>query len=277
MPEKAENVHDGHRKRLRQRYLTQGLEGFQPHEALELLLFYAIPRRDTNLLAHQLINRFGSLEAVLSAAPQELAQVEGVGESAAVLVSLLKPVTALASRSREKKPPRLENLQSLMDYCRALPFPPGQETFYLICMDAQWRVVHTEALFSGTINMVGVHSRIIVETALRHHACYAAVTHNHPSGAAFARRYRDDGENQGLAGGDRYSAVRSYHRRRRADGQPAKARAAAADDGVHWPGLPRRRGKPRRAAETEENLRHAETNAKKRICSRKGRQVRFCV
>lgn len=184
MPEKAENVHDGHRKRLRQRYLTQGLEGFQPHEALELLLFYAIPRRDTNLLAHQLINRFGSLEAVLSAAPQELAQVEGVGESAAVLVSLLKPVTALASRSREKKPPRLENLQSLMDYCRALPFPPGQETFYLICMDAQWRVVHTEALFSGTINMVGVHSRIIVETALRHHACYAAVAHNHSSGAA---------------------------------------------------------------------------------------------
>lgn len=183
MPEKAENMHDGHRKRLRQRYLTQGLEGFQPHEALELLLFYAIPRRDTNLLAHQLIDRFGSLEAVLSAAPQELAQTEGVGESATALISLVKPLAALASRSREKKPPRLENLQSLMDYCRALPFSPGQETFYLICMDAQWRVVHTQALFSGTINMVGVHSRIIVETALRHHACYAAVAHNHPSGS----------------------------------------------------------------------------------------------
>ena len=182
MPEKA-NAHDGHRKRLRERYLTQGLEGFQPHEALELLLFYAIPRRDTNLLAHQIIDRFGSLDAALSTSPQELAQIDGVGESAAALISLLRPMLALAGRKKEKKQP-LQNKQALLDYCAAMPFSPGKETFYLICMDAQWRVLHTEALFSGTINMVSVHNRIIVETALRHHACYAVMVHNHPSGAA---------------------------------------------------------------------------------------------
>ena len=106
MPEKA-NAHDGHRKRLRERYLTQGLEGFQPHEALELLLFYAIPRRDTNLLAHQIIDRFGSLDAALSASPQELAQIDGVGESAAALISLLRPMLALAGRKKEKKQPTI--------------------------------------------------------------------------------------------------------------------------------------------------------------------------
>lgn len=182
MPE-TENLHEGHRKRLRQRYLTQGLEGFQPHEALELLLFYAIPRQDVNLLSHRIIDRFGSLEAALSAAPEELMQVKGVGESAALLISMVRPMLALATRRKGEKVVRLNNKRALLSYCAALPFSAGKETFFIICLDAQWRVLHTEALFSGTIDMVNVHNRIIIETALFRRACYVVMVHNHPSGA----------------------------------------------------------------------------------------------
>ena len=80
-----ENIHQGHREKMRQRFLKSGLEGFADHEALELLLYYAIPRQDTNETAHRLIQRFGSLQGVLHAAPEELTSVEGVGENAAVM------------------------------------------------------------------------------------------------------------------------------------------------------------------------------------------------
>ena len=78
------NEHSGHRDRLRERYLSEGLDGFPPHNVLELLLFYSVPRRDTNVLAHRLIEQFGSLVGVLNAAPEQLAQVEGIGMNAAV-------------------------------------------------------------------------------------------------------------------------------------------------------------------------------------------------
>ena len=181
MPDPAENLHQGHRTRLRQRYLAQGLEAFQPHEALELLLFYAIPRRDTNLLAHRLLKRFGSLNAVLSARPEELIQVEGVGEHTAVLLSLVKPLAGLAQRGKAGNLPLLRTNQDLRDYCLHLPFEPGKETFYLLCLDAQWRVLRAVPLFTGTIDMVSVHARVVVETALRHHAYSVLAVHNHPS------------------------------------------------------------------------------------------------
>ena len=82
-------LHDGHRQRSKRRYLALGAEGMEDHQLLELLLFYAIPRQDTNETAHRLIQRFGSLQGVLHAAPEELSSVEGVGENAAVLVRLV--------------------------------------------------------------------------------------------------------------------------------------------------------------------------------------------
>ena len=81
-------IHDGHREKMRRRFLTAGLEPFADHEALELLLYYAIPRRDTNPIAHALMERYGSLSAVLSAPAEDLQKVAGVGESAAVLLRL---------------------------------------------------------------------------------------------------------------------------------------------------------------------------------------------
>ena len=79
-------IHDGHREKMRQRFLKNGLEGYADHEALELLLYYALPRRDTNPIAHVLMERYGSLAAVLNAPAEDLKMVEGIGESAAVLL-----------------------------------------------------------------------------------------------------------------------------------------------------------------------------------------------
>ena len=89
-------IHDGHREKMRRRFLTGGLDGFADHEALELLLYYAIPRRDTNPIAHALMERYGSLSAVLAAPVEDLQKVEGIGERAAVLLKLVPQVCRMA-------------------------------------------------------------------------------------------------------------------------------------------------------------------------------------
>ena len=94
-------IHDGHREKMRRRYMESGLEGFADHEALELLLFYAIPRRDTNPIAHALINRYESLSNVLNAPVEELASVEGIGENAAVLIRLVSQLNQKAGLREE--------------------------------------------------------------------------------------------------------------------------------------------------------------------------------
>ena len=89
-------IHDGHREKMRRRFLETELEGFADHEALELLLYYAIPRRDTNPIAHALMERYGSLSAVLNAPVDDLRQVDGIGESAAILLSLVSKISRKA-------------------------------------------------------------------------------------------------------------------------------------------------------------------------------------
>ena len=101
--------HDGHRERMRQRARETDMRGFQPHEVLEFLLMYAIPRRDVNPLAHKLIERFGSLSGVLDARPEELMQVPGVGENAATLLSSLVSVFSAYQRDRWRKRPCLSS------------------------------------------------------------------------------------------------------------------------------------------------------------------------
>ena len=100
-------IHDGHREKMRRRFRETGLEGFADHEALELLLYYAIPRRDTNPIAHALMDRYDSLSAVLNAPVEDLQKVEGIGESAAVLLSLVARISRkarLADAAQETVP-----------------------------------------------------------------------------------------------------------------------------------------------------------------------------
>ena len=175
--------HRGHRERLRNRFLREGLGGFAPHETLELLLTYAIPRVDTNPIAHQLMERFGTLDRVLEASPEELKQVPGMGESAATLLSMLLP---LFKKYQEQKliPRRLLNTyEDLCAYCHSLFLGAGTEQFYLLCLDAKLKLLSARLLSSGTPSEVSVSPRRIVQELVRQNAVGAVLAHNHPSGS----------------------------------------------------------------------------------------------
>ena len=180
-----ETVHAGHRERLRERYRREGLNGFAPHEVLELLLTYAIPRADTNGLAHGLIDRFGSLGAVLEASPEELEQTPGVGPRASSLLSMLVPV--FRRYEQEKLVPRqqLATYPALASYCRSLFLGVGHEQFYVLCFDAQLKLISTCCIAEGTPGEVSVAPRVVLREAMRRDALGAVVCHNHPSGSPF--------------------------------------------------------------------------------------------
>lgn len=177
-------LHDGHRARKKAQFREYGLDAFADHEVLELLLFYAVPRVDTNPTAHRLLERFGSLDGVFSAPVEELEKVEGVGEHAATLLALLLPVIRRAYMAAKKGVVVLSSAERLGRYFCELLFGVRQETFYEVCLDAKGKLLHCYKIAEGSVNSVNINIRVIVENALRCHASAVALSHNHPSGLA---------------------------------------------------------------------------------------------
>ena len=176
-------VHDGHRQRKKEQFLRRGLEGFADHEVLELLLYYAIPRRDTNELAHRLIDRFGTLRGVFDAAPEELRQVDGMGESAALFLQLL-PAVGRRALLNEKKETILNSVETVGTFFTRLLAGERREVLYQVCLDAKGKLLSDHRLASGTVSMAPVSVREVVENALRCDASRVVLGHNHPSGVA---------------------------------------------------------------------------------------------
>lgn len=176
-------VHDGHRQRKKEQFLRRGLEGFADHEVLELLLYYAIPRRDTNELAHRLIDRFGTLRGVFDAAPEELRQVDGMGESAALFLQLL-PAVGRRALLNEKKEVILNSVETVGAFFARLLDAERREVLYQVCLDAKGKLLSYHRLASGTVSMAPVSVREVVENALRCDASRVVLGHNHPSGVA---------------------------------------------------------------------------------------------
>ena len=179
------NEHAGHRNRLREMFRQNGIEGMADHQVLELLLTYALPRVDVNPLAHRLLDRFGSLEQVLSARPDQLQQVRGVGEAAAVFLSLLGEVdrrVLLQRFSGENKRTALATPAALGGYMLALALHDRYETLRLVCLNKKYELVDEGVSSSGSLTEVLADPRPILETALVHKACFIALSHNHPSG-----------------------------------------------------------------------------------------------
>ncbi|MEL7609239.1 MAG: DNA repair protein RadC [Bacillota bacterium] len=175
-----DDVHAGHRARLRKRLMDHGLNGFEDHEALELLLTYGIPRRDTNELAHRLMKRYGSLAGVFGADARDLMLTKDVGEQAAALLSLVG-----ALMLRIKKPGRNERLRTpadVMSYCITLLEGFSYETLFAISLDKSGRVLFADRISQGTLDQTVIHPRLVVESALRHQAHSVILAHNHPSG-----------------------------------------------------------------------------------------------
>lgn len=178
-------VHDGHRDRLRQNFIDNGgISAFSDLNALELLLFYAIPRKDVNPLAHRLLDRFGTLHGVFSASEQELCEVDGVGVETAVLLRL---VPQIAKKSEVSKTKEIKTIVSSSDaghYCIPRFMYEEDEVVLMLCLDAQRRLRKCVEVGRGMANAVESNLRLITETALRCKACSVVIAHNHPDGIA---------------------------------------------------------------------------------------------
>ena len=177
--------HEGHRDRLRSRFLKDGnMTGFAPHEALELLLTYAIPRKDVNPIAHRLMDHFGSFHAVLEARQEELTQVSEIGPGAAMLIRMLLPLFRLYENDRLAERKELTSYRAVRDYCASLFRGVTDERFYLISLDARLKIISTQVLSEGTVDEVAVYPRQVLSLLLRQNAQGAVLSHNHPGQSA---------------------------------------------------------------------------------------------
>lgn len=191
--------HEGHRSRMKRRFLRHGLSSFDDHNILELLLFYAQPRKDTNPIAHRLMETFGSLEAVFEAPPEALMRVEGVGESAAVLIHLVPEAARRYRIAKETPGTILTSSREAGQYLIPRFLNAREESVYLLCLDPKNRVLDCRRLCDGSPTAVLLSVRQIVEAALAQNAASVILAHNHPNGLAIpsqediaaTRRVRD--------------------------------------------------------------------------------------
>ena len=177
------SIHDGHRQRLKDRFLREGLDGFTDVQVLELLLFYVVPRKDTNPIAHALVDRFGSLARVLDASVVKLTEVNGVTENGATFLKLVREIERRYALSQGEE----IILNTIDDCCEYLThFFKGKrnETVFLLSLDAKLKLLSCREVGEGSVNYASVPIRRCVEMALEDGATSVILAHNHPSGLA---------------------------------------------------------------------------------------------
>ena len=175
--------HSGHRARLRREFLTRP-ESFPDHKVLELLLFYVQPRKDTNPLAHELMEHFGSLQGVLDAPPEALEQVKGMGERSSALFLAIKELGRRYQAQRASVENIVSSTADAADLLRPYFYGARNEMVYLLCMDGKGKALACPKISEGNVNTAQVVSRHVVEKALTNNAVLAVLAHNHVSGLA---------------------------------------------------------------------------------------------
>ena len=175
------SIHDEHRERMRVKYLRGDFENFADHEALEFLLFYSVRQKDTNKLAHRLINEFGSLHNLIETSPKEISRRTGLALSTAILINLVVPMYKKYAASKLTPKKGFADIKAVGEYAASLFSGETVECFYLICLDTQQNLICSELISRGTIDGAKFYSRQIVETTIKHHARYVIIAHNHPS------------------------------------------------------------------------------------------------
>ena len=176
------NLHKGHRQRLKDRFLQDGLDSFTDHQLLELLLFYSVPRRDTNPLAHRLLNHFQSLSGLLNASVEQLEAVEGVTENTAVLLHLL-PQLFQRYRAEVVDPGRrVCTIEDVGNYLRPYFFAAREELVFLVSIDDAGRILGCDQLDQGDANHAYISSRKLAMCALERKATGVVLSHCHPIG-----------------------------------------------------------------------------------------------
>ena len=184
-------VHDGHRARLRQSVLEHGLQSMNDISALELLLFYALPRRDTNETAHLLLERFGSLHGVFSAPIEDLREVDGIGDYAAALIALVPEIMKKSRLSKSREIRQIRSSSDAGEYLLPYFMNEQDEVVYMLCLDSKRAVICCAEMGRGVVNTVDANIRRMVEKALKVKACSVIIAHNHPDGIAIPSREDD--------------------------------------------------------------------------------------
>ncbi|MBE6446658.1 MAG: DNA repair protein RadC [Alphaproteobacteria bacterium] len=176
------NYNEGHRQRVVQKFMQYGGEVFADYELLELLLMQIIPRKDVKPLAKELLNRFGSLSAILRAEPEHLKQIKGVGDKTVVFLKTLLSISQRLSKEKINNQPILSDWNAILDYARMLYAGETVEKLRILFLNQKLQLMHTEIHQTGTVNHVPIYPREILKRALNLNASAIILIHNHPSG-----------------------------------------------------------------------------------------------
>lgn len=184
------NVHKDHRSRVRERFLKEGLEHFSSHNILEVMLFYSLPRKDTNPIAHDLIRTFGSLSRVMDAPIEQLMEVDGISENSAVLLKLIPQICRkyYIEKVEEAKNIETDPVKALGTRLVAEFIGEVREHMVLICLDNRMKQLSMDRISEGVTDVVSVRVRKIAEIALAKRASNIVIAHNHPDGLAIPSR-----------------------------------------------------------------------------------------
>ena len=184
MAEKKASIHTGHRARVKQEFLARGIEGWPDHRVLELILFYAIPQGDVNPMAHELIDRFGSLDGVLDALPEELMKVKGMGEHSATMLKLFPAVLGRYMEGRTGPGCIIHTTQEAGHVLAPYLYGARNEMAYILCLDAKEKVLGVRKISEGNHNSSDVTIRRVAEECMALRASFCYLAHNHVSGIA---------------------------------------------------------------------------------------------
>ncbi|MCL2857389.1 MAG: hypothetical protein FWE19_06695 [Oscillospiraceae bacterium] len=176
------NIHSGHRRRVKDEFRKLGLDHFPPHKILELLLFYTIPRGDTNEISHHLIERFGSVSGVLSAPLDLLERSPGIGPESAAYLKMIGSVARLYREDGKAEVKSVRTTEQAKDFMRRQLTHEQVECFQMLCLGRNGNILYSEQIFQGNSGKVDIVISDILHLALSSRATKVVIAHNHPGG-----------------------------------------------------------------------------------------------
>lgn len=181
---KQENPHSQHRQRVKARFYHEGLDHFATHEVIEMLLFFGIPQGDTNELAHELLNRFGSLTRLLEASVDELKRIKGIGDHVATLICFCGEMSRLYYKEKCDIGSVFSNIHEAGRYIMPKFFGRKKEAVVLLSLDSRRKALNCTVVFEGSVNATEINIRLVLQQALQDNATAVILAHNHPNGYA---------------------------------------------------------------------------------------------